>query len=274
MNADCAWNRFTRSGEAAIYDDCRGNVVVWPGQETALQKFVNQTYGGRRHKLVHTKSSHSEDALTWSCFDTLNCLTGALRTRALAHLWALAFDERPAPQGFLDGKILIGKKYGQRGEETEVDASVEGAGVLVFIEAKLYSPMSMADADNGKPHNQIVRKLRVGIKEAKRSGIEFFFILLDIAPKKMLRALRPRVKLAEACRKGGRGFASKWQTAYWFSRYKGRGGSVTPLRKELKDIPGADAANVARNMGWLTWADVYKVVLRATITSHQLAASP
>jgi len=41
-----------------------------------------------------------------------HCLSGAARTSALADLWALAFDERPVPKGFLDGEILIGKKYG------------------------------------------------------------------------------------------------------------------------------------------------------------------
>lgn len=63
------------------------------------------------------------------------------------------------------------------------------------------------------------------------------------------------------------------KTAYWFSRYKGVRGSVTPLRKVLKDISGADAKIVARNMGWLTWGDVYKAVLRAVIASRQSSAS-
>ena len=77
--------------------------------------------------------------------------------------------------------MWIGKKYGDKGEETEVDASIEGERVLVFIEAKQYSPMSMADPDNRKPHDQIARKIRVGVKEAQYSGKEFYFIILDIA---------------------------------------------------------------------------------------------
>lgn len=53
----------------------------------------------------------------------------------------------------------------------------------MFIEAKLYSPMtmSMADPDNRKPHDQIARKIPVGVKEAQYSGKEFYFIILDIA---------------------------------------------------------------------------------------------
>jgi len=46
--------------------------------------------------------------------------------------------------------------------------------------------------------------------------------------------------------------------------------SVSPLREVLKDIPGVDAKHVAGNMGWLTWADVFKAVLRAVIASPQL----
>lgn len=58
--------------------------------------------------------------------------------------------------------MWIGKKYGDKGEETEVDASIEGERVLVFIEAKLYSPMSMADPDNRKPHDQMHERFASG----------------------------------------------------------------------------------------------------------------
>src|SRR5437879_1167729 len=170
---------FSRSGTsgAAVYKDCKDNVVVCPGREAALRAFVSQTYGGRQHKRRHMKSSNSEDALTWSCFDTLSELKGAPRTTALVCLWALSFNDKPAPNGFLNGEIHIGKKYGEEQEETEVDVSIEGDQVLVFIEAKLYSSMSMADITKRKPHDQIARKLRVGLKKAQRSGKDFYFII-------------------------------------------------------------------------------------------------
>jgi hypothetical protein len=259
----------SRTSGAVVYKDYRDNFAIWPGREGALDEFVNQTYGGQRHKIRHTKSSNSEDALTWSCFDTLNNLAGAPRTSALTDLWTLAFDDRPAPAGFLAGRIWVGKKYGEKGEETEVDASIEGDRVLVFIEAKLYSPMSLADHANQKPHDQIARKLRVGVKKAQRSGKDFYFIILDIAPKEILRGLKPGASLSDAKRMARSGFSSKWLTAYWFSRYKGMRGSVSPLREVLDDISGADARAIAKNMGWLTWPDVYKVILRAVIASRQ-----
>jgi hypothetical protein len=40
------------------------------------------------------------------------------------------------------------------------------------------------------------------------------------------------------------------------------------MRKLLEDVPGADPARVASNMGWLTWADLLKVVLRAVIADR------
>lgn len=266
-------SRSSTSG-AIVYSDYRTNFVVWPGREAALHDFVNQTYGGQRHKLRHTKSSNSEDALTWSCFDTLNCLRGETRTNALTDLWTLAFDDRPAPAGFLSGEICIGKKYGEKGEETEVDASIEGDGVLVFIEAKLYSPMSVADEANRKPHDQIARKLRVGLKEVGRAGTEFYLIILDIAPQQILRGLKPGASLDDAKSKSRGGFGSKWLTAYWFSRYKGVRGSISPLRDVLKDMPAVDVGAMANNMGWLTWSDVYKTVLRAVIASGQRRNDP
>jgi hypothetical protein len=166
--------------------------------------------------------------------------------------------------------IRPAKCFPEEKEETEVDASIEGDQVLVFMEAKLYSPMSPADPANRKLHDQIVRKLRIGLKEAKRSRKDFYFILLDIAPKEALRCLKPRASLSEAKKKASSGFASKWLTAYWFSRYRGVRGSVSPLRELLEDIPGAEAKTIARNMGWLTW-DVFKVVLRAVISSMHRA---
>lgn len=269
MSNDTVFSSRSSTSGAAVYKHCKDNVVVWPGREAALAAFVNQTYGGRQHKLRHMKSSNSEDALTWSCFDTLSELKGAPRRDALKGLWTLAFDDRPAPTGFLNGEIHIGKTYGENQEQTEVDASIEGDQVLVFIEAKLYSSMSMADLAKRKPHDQIARKLRVGLKEAQRSGKDFYFIILDIAPKEILRGLKLGASLSDAERKPRGGFASKWLTAYWLSRYRGVRGSVSPLREVLKDISGVDAKDVARNMGWLTWSDVFKAVLRAVIASRR-----
>ncbi len=258
----------SRTSGAVVYRDYRDNFVIWPGREAEVEQFVNQTYGGQRHKLRHTRSSNSEDALTWSCFGTLNCLPPSQKANALATIWAAAFDNRLPPAGLLDGAILIGKKYGEKGEETEVDVSIEGNGVLVFVEAKLYSPMSLADKANRKPHDQIARKLRVGAKETLASGKEFFFIVLDIAPMEILRSLGPGASLNDAKTKSRGGFPSKWLTAYWFARYKSARGSVSSLSEVFKDMPSVNIGAIAKNMGWLTWADVYKAVLRAVIATR------
>jgi hypothetical protein len=258
----------SRNTGALVYHDYKDNFVIWPGTEAEVEHFVNQTYGGQRHKLRHTRSSNSEDALTWSCFGTLNCLPAPHKANALATIWALAFDHRTPPAGLLEGHIYIGKKYGERREETEVDASIEGNGLLVFIEAKLYSPMSLADTANGKPHDQLARKLRVGVKEMLDSGREFFFIVLDIAPMEILRTLEPGASLNDAKTESRGGFPRKWLTAYWFARYKSARGADSSLSEVFKDMPGVNVGSIAKNMGWLTWVDVYKAVLRAVIAAR------
>jgi hypothetical protein len=251
---------------AIVYEDYRENFVVFPGSEEALKAFVSQSYAGRQHKAKATRSSNSEDALTWSCFNTLGCLPLEHREAALSELWSLAFPDSSPPPGFTSGAIHVGKTYGDSNEKTEVDTSIEGEGILVFVEAKLYSPMSLADEANRKPHDQIARKLRVGITEARRAQADFYFLILDIAPKEILRGLKPGASLAEAKNSKRGGFASKWLTAYWFSRYKG-GGSVTPLREILRDIPWADPKAMSKNMGWLVWSDVFKVTLRSVMAA-------
>ena len=258
---------------AVVYDNYRDNFVVVPGREAALKAFVSQTYAGQQHKLKATRSSNSEDALTWSCFDTLNSLPLPHRDAALSALWRLAFPDLPLHAGFARGTIYVGKTYGVANEKTEVDVSIEGDGILVFVEAKLYSAMSVADEVRRKPHDQIARKLRVGIAEAKRVQTDFHFLILDIAPKEILRTLNPGVSLAEAKSTKRGGFSSKWLTAYWFSRYKG-GRSVTPLRELFKDIPDADAKAISKNMGWLVWSDVFKVTLRSVMAASSDSGKP
>lgn len=262
----------SRTSGALVYHDYRDNFVIWPGREAALDEFVKQSYAGLgQHKLRHTRSSNSEDALTWSCFDTLACLSGQARADALERLWVIAFNEGQVPPGLLNSKIWVGKQYGEKGEETEVDASIEGDGLLVFIEAKLYSPISLADGIK-KKHDQIARKLRIGVKEAQRSKKSFYLIVLDIAPKEILLGLKPRTSVKDPKKKSRGGFAGKWITADAFTSYKqGSRSRVNPLDPIFEGIAGVDVKAIANNMGWLTWSDVYKVVLRAVIASYREA---
>jgi hypothetical protein len=234
---------------------------VGPERQAVLAQFVNQPYKGMRHKFKPAHSSNSEDSLTWSCFDTLKWLSADLRATALAFLWDLTFDE-PMPKDFAAGEIEIGKTFGDSTAETEVDASIESDSVLLFIEAKLYQPIKMSD--RSRTHDQLAHKIRVGLREAQRRDKSFYLVVLDIAPLESLRSIKPAARLEDAETTQSSGFGKKWLTAYWFSRYKG-GVSVTPLKNAIKDIPGADATRMARCMGWLTWADLFKIVLRASV---------
>jgi hypothetical protein len=253
-----------------IYEDFRDNHVIWPGREPGLVEFLGQPFKGINHKKKNALSSNSEDALTWSCFDTLAKVSQRSRARALEELWELTYGNIPSPHGLQESEIHIGKSYGEGKNTTEVDLSLEGAGFLVLVEAKLYSPMSQADPDNDKPHNQIERKLRIGFREAQLKSKDFYFILLDIAPADCLAQLNPGASLDEAKGKAS-GFGGKWLTSYWFSRYKyGHRGSLKPLSELLMEnaLNADQVAQVAKRMGWLTWADVFKVVLRAVIAEE------
>lgn len=251
------------------------NHVVLPGREKALKEFLVQTYKGIPHKNKYSSNSNSEDALTWSCFDILRSFPLGKKIKVLNEIWEDAYGRKnksPFSDNNLSNdeiKIGIGKTYtgstakGTKKEEsTEVDASIEMPGVLVFFEAKLYSPLSMAKPPE-KLYNQIARKLRIGLDNPLGGkDYDFYFIFLDIAPRdKLVR--RKSKKEAET---PARGFHDKWKSAWWFNYYKdGRNNSLKPLRDALKDIQVKDIKKVANNMGWLTWADLFKDLLRSMI---------
>jgi hypothetical protein len=162
------------------------NHAVYPGSEKALHTFLNATLdrNGKKekHKLKHCCSSNSEDALTWSCFDVLRQKKKKKIASALNEIMEDAFEGKV---DFLfeneqNIEIHIGKNYSANTteENTELDASIETADKLIFVEAKLYSKISLPDNDT--PYDQIIRKLRVGLDVAKRENKKFYFIFLDI----------------------------------------------------------------------------------------------
>ena len=123
-----------------IYDGYQRNHVILPGREKALESFLKQDYKGMQHKLKNAVSSNSEDALTWSCFDVLANLPGLDKVAALDEILEDSFQGK-SPLSFQlrgiensDIEIHVGKTY--RGittnESTEVDASIEAPGILVF----------------------------------------------------------------------------------------------------------------------------------------------
>jgi len=253
-----------------IYKDYKRNHAVLPGREAALEAFLKQDYKGMRHKWNNGFNSHSEDALTWSCFDLLSSFPLAKKLTALDEIFEDAYQGQCKfffhKSSFNDNQlqINIGKQYTglTSKESTEVDASIELPDKLIFFEAKLYSSMSMA-APPEKPHDQIARKLRIGLDSPLNASREFFFIFLDIAP---LEKLTRRKSKAEALAPSKNGFDDKWKSAWLFNYYKfGRNNSLSPLQKALKGIDIPSIQKVADNMGWLTWSDLFKIVMRGMI---------
>jgi hypothetical protein len=255
------------------YENYQRNHVIVPGREEALESFLKQDYKGMQHKLKNAVSSNSEDALTWSCFDVLANLPGLNKVVALDEIFEDSFQGN-SPLSFQargidndDIQILIGKTYtgASTSESTEVDASIEAPGLLVFIEAKLYSSVSPPSPPE-KPHDQIARKLRVGIDAISNEDRDFFFVFLDIAPaEKMIE--RKSKEIAEEA--SGGGYRDKWRSAWFFNYYKqGRNNSLRPLAQALDGINAPPVEVVARQMGWLTWADLFKCTLRAVISAQ------
>ena len=262
-----------QSEDSVIYKTYQRNHVIVPGREDALASFLKQDYKGMQHKLKNAVSSNSEDALTWSCFDTLASLPSLDKAAALDEIFEDAFGGN-SPLSFRtrgistkDISIHIGKQYtgSSTKEATEVDASIEAPGVLVFFEAKLYSAVRSA-APPEKPHDQIARKLRVGLDSTVNGEREFFFVFLDLAPAEMM--FQRKTKL-EALGEFGGGYKDKWRSAWLFRYYKvGRNHSLRPLTEALEGIPHPPVEVVSANMGWLTWADLFKCTMRATLAAR------
>ena len=255
-----------------IYKKYKRNHVIVPGREGALASFLKQNYKGMQHKLKNAFNSNSEDALTWSCFDVLASLPSLDKAAALDEILEDAFGGS-SPLSFRsrgisneDIQIYIGKQYTGRltKESTEVDASIEAPGVLVFFEAKLYSAVS-PPAPPEKPHDQIARKLRVGLDSIVQAEREFFFVFLDLAPVDMMSQRRLK---EEAMGQHGSGYKDKWKSAWFFKYYKkGRNNSMRPLSRALEGVAHPSVETVAASMGWLTWADLFKCTMRATMAT-------
>lgn len=252
------------------YANYQRNHAIIPGREKALEDFLKQGYKGMQHKWKNGISSNSEDALTWSCFEVIANFPLPKKLAALDEILEDAFEGKcnfnfqNSIYTQNDIKIFIGKEYTgtTSNESTEVDASIELPDKIIFIEAKLYSSISLADPLNNKPYDQIARKLRVGLDSCGTK--EFYFIFLDIAPISKLTQRKPKTE-ALSTSKGG--FYDKWKSAWWFSYYKdGRNKSLKPLRDILEGIPSVSEQSVANNMGWLTWSDLYKSILRGILT--------
>lgn len=259
------------------YEDHRTNHVIISRREGNLEEFLDTEFKGMKHKRKHSVSSHSEDALTWSCFDVLRHLSYDAKITALDEILRDSFEGNPdfsfAEKNYSnkDIKIEIGKHYTGRTtqEETELDASIETSDKLIFFEAKLYCALSLADPVAGRPHDQIAKKLRVGLDYCGKR--DFYFIFLDLAPCKKLFRRKHKAKAENPSKSG---YHEKWKSAWWFSYYKrGHNGSLSPLKKVLHGIPVESVQTVADRMGWLTWSDLYKTILRGLIATTGFTAS-
>lgn len=243
-----------------IYTHYHRNHAVLPEREQALDEFLNTSIMvngiAEKHKMKYATNSNSEDALTWSCFDRLRHLPHHKITQALDEIIEDAYGDFknnpynipvPIPFSFTDLQniqIHIGKNYQAQSVEdnTEVDVSIETDDKLIFFEAKLYGKIN--EVDERRKHNQIALKLRVGLDIAYAANKEFYFIFLDIAP------------ISEILY-----YEKKKMNARRFLYYRNH---PKNLKKPLSGIPIQDYAKISQNMGWLTWASLFKTILRVS----------
>jgi len=249
------------------YEDPKRNHVIIPGREEVLDKFLKSSYKGMSHKTKNGHSSNSEDAITWSCFDIISQLSEAKKAIALDELIEHSFCDKDMAKkefSFSDEKniqIEVGKTY--KGliikEQTELDACIETSTKVIFIEAKLYSSISLSNGDS-ESYDQIAKKLRVGRDYSAKENKEFFFIFLDIAPRNKIYSFSDEKKSMENAKKLS---PKKWKSVWWFNRYK-----RTPhaMKEILDNIASLQTLNsVAENMGWLTWTDLFKITMRSLV---------
>ncbi len=241
------------------YKTFERNHVIIPGRKNLLEEFLSPP-----HKSKFKCNSNSEDALTWSVFDILRNLDESALKEAIDRIIEDSFEGNPCFQidEVSNDCIHIGKRYNFKNESTEVDASIETKQFIIFFEAKLYSSMSLADPPI-KPHDQLAKKLRVGGALSLASHKKFVFIIIDIGPFE--RTYRHLAK--ERALSRGSGYKDKWKTAWWFNYYKfGRNNSMRPIRDVFTGLENVDTGEIARNMGWITWTDIFKTVLQTVVT--------
>jgi len=251
-----------------IYSDNKRNHVIMPGRENELEKFLHSKFEGANHKLKNSFSSNSEDAITWSCFDIISQLSNSKKIEALDEVIEHSFCGKDMVRPAFsfedeDGiKIEIGKTYKgpSINEKTELDACIETSKKIIFIEAKLYSSISLESLKHSKPYDQIAKKIRVGLDYSSKEGKEFFFIFLDIAPRDKIYAFSNEKKSRENAIKLP---TKKWKSVWWFNRYKK---TSQPLKDILSGITTSQSSeSVSKNMGWLTWPDLFKITMRGMI---------
>lgn len=255
------------------YSDNRRNHVIMPGCEHELKKFLNSKFEGVNHKLKNSYSSNSEDALTWSCFNIISQLPDLKKIEVLDEIIEHSFCgsdmNQKRPFSFINEdniKIEIGKNYKGHStkEKTELDASIETSNKIIFFEAKLYSSISLKSIKDKKPYDQIAKKIRVGLDYSSKENKEFYFVFLDIAPRKELYKFSNEKKSKENAMKLP---TNKWKSVWWFNRYKkGWKSNLKPLENVISDISTSQSVkSVSENMGWLTWFDLFKITMRSMI---------
>lgn len=224
-------------------------------------------------KMKHLRSENSEDALTWNVFSTLKNLAPNFWVRKLLEsrfgnkkefeeltfdgagviFWGKVVPPRSRLQYMAshpglcttDNKRLREiERRSRKGKplegNTEVDVQIVTKDILVCIEAKYLSPLSLHTTwdDN---RDQIIRNVDVGTAKAWCMGLDFYFVLLT-----------PRKDIS------GRREPKHWDKVKDYMNNDGsRIREMLPYRRDLV------CSKVAQNIGWLRWEDIAQFLASA-----------
>jgi hypothetical protein len=185
-------------------------------------------------------SENSEDALTWANFSPLLSVQGEKKKRILTLFLEQAI-KRPLDEKSLgalqDAKLLFwrGKKekpfysppptFEYPEANTEVDLTIRFGNVVIFVEAKYHSEISMSTT-YWTGRDQIIRNVDVGTYYAWSNGLDFYFILITTS---------------ESCKSVER-----------LKYYKDHPENIAKKLLHRTDV-SSSLDKIAKNLGWTTW---------------------
>ena len=249
-----------------VFRDFKDNLIIDRHNPIFYGPLFRGKDGGETKKMKDLRSENSEDALTWNVFSTLKNPDPNFWVLMLLKLTfgdrkefqemgfggaeVVFWGKAPPPQSRLeymwahpelwtaddrrrkDIERRIAKHQPLEGD-TEVDVQVITKNILVLVEAKYHSALSLNTTWDNK-RDQIIRNIDVGSFKAQEMALDFYFILLT--PRKDISGSRA---------------PKNWEKVENYRNNPNKIKEMLPYRKN--DL---DCQRMAQNVGWLHWEDI------------------
>lgn len=243
------------SSGVRVYDDWKDNICLLPedrGRTASLpiQDKVDESFTkGPVKGRPRLASENSEDAVTWSAFRTLELRSTP--EKWVPWFWEIAFGQA-MPEAIRSalGEFQVfywrsfppppNRKVPEGNSEIDVTLKI-GRAALVYIEAKLFSPLSAATThDPGR--DQLIRNIDVGSwasRNGEMTADSFYQVVLSSSRSK-------KAPVAEV-----------------IAKYRNRPLGIGQALSYRTDLTEADFASLASRIGWVCWADMLKIAIGA-----------